>query len=168
MAAGTVVDQLEEFTTWRDEARFEASDFNFWGVTFARDANTFFASLGTAGRTYLVRGDLGLRKMIVLRDNVECPSLSPDGRLLAYKKRVGPSPDSWRFHILNLETNVEHMVEGEARYIDDQVEWLDARHILYAVPRPTTAISDVWVAAIDGSEPPRLLVPEAESPIVVD
>jgi hypothetical protein len=38
---------------------------------------------------------------------------------------------------------------------------------LYAVPRRTTAISDVWVVPIDGSAAPRIFLPEAESPVVV-
>jgi hypothetical protein len=105
--------------------------------------------------------------MTVLRENVECPSLSPDNRRLAYKKRVGPSPDSWRLHVLDLASNTERMLSGETRYVDDQVEWLDADHVLYGVPRRTTAISDVWVLAVDGATPARIFLSEAESPIVV-
>ncbi|OFW24803.1 MAG: hypothetical protein A3H97_17990 [Acidobacteria bacterium RIFCSPLOWO2_02_FULL_65_29] len=167
LSSGDEIGELEQFSTWRDGVRIRAADFNFWGVTFAKDGNTFYAALRTAGRTYLVRGELGLRRLTVIRENVECPSLSPDSLLLAYKKRVGPSPDSWRLHVLDVQTNVERIVASEERYIDDQVEWLDARHLLYGVPRRTTAVSDVWVASIDGSEPPRIFISEAESPIVV-
>jgi hypothetical protein len=167
LASGDQIGELEEFSTWRDGTRFRAVDFNFWGVTFARDGNVFYAALRTGGLTFLVRGDLALRKLTVVRENVECPALSPDNRLLAYKKRIGPSPDSWRVHVLDLQTNVERIVAAETRYIDDQVEWLDDRHVLYAVPRRTTTMSDVWVAAIDGAEPARIFLPQAESPIVV-
>jgi len=167
MSSGDEIGELEQFTTWRNGQRIRAADFNFWGVTFARDGTTFYASLRTAGVKYLVRGELALRKLTVLRENVECPSLSPDNRLLAYKKRVGPSPDSWRIHVLDLASNVERMLDGETRYVDDQVEWLDATHLLYAIPRRTTSISDVWVLPIDGSAPAKLFLPEAESPIVV-
>ena len=38
MASGDVLGDLEQFTTWRDGKRFSAADFNFWGVTFARDS----------------------------------------------------------------------------------------------------------------------------------
>jgi hypothetical protein len=69
--------------------------------------------------------------------------------------------------VLDLATNVEHIISGETRYIDDQVEWLDAARVLYAVPRRTTAVSDVWVAPIDGSASARLFLPEAESPVVI-
>ena len=167
LSSGDEIGELEQFATWRNGARLRAADFNFWGLTFSRDAGTFYASLRTARTTYLVRGELALRRLTAVRENVECPSLSPDGRLLAYKKRVGPSPDAWRLHVLDLETNVEQILTSETRYINDQVEWLDSQHVLYSVPRRTTAISDVFVAPIDGSAPSRIFLPEAESPIVV-
>jgi len=166
-ASGDVIGELEQFSTWRDGARFKAADFNFWGVTFATDPNTFYATLRTAGSTYLVRGDLALRKLTVLRDNVECPSISPDNRLIAFKKRVGPRADAWRLAVLELKTMTERLIAAETRSVDDQVEWLDAGHVLYSVPGGTASISDVWVAPIDGSGPARIFLPEAESPIVV-
>src|SRR5262249_11564672 len=159
--------ELEQFTTWRSGQRIRAADFNFWGVTFARDGTTFYASLRTAGGKYLVRGQLALRELTVLPGNGGWPALAPDTRPLAYKKRVGPGPDSWRIHVLDLASNVERMLDGETRYVDDQVEWLDATHLLYAIPRRTTSISDVWVLPIDGSAPAKLFLPEAESPLVV-
>ena len=167
LSSGDEIGELEQFATWKNGQRFRATDFNFWGVTFARDGTTFYASLRTAGVKYLVRGELALRKLSVVRENAECPSLSPDNRLLAYKKRVGPSPDSWRIHVLDLASNVERVLDGETRYVDDQVEWLDQAHVLYAIPRRTTSIADVWVLPVDGSAPAKLFLPEAESPSVV-
>jgi hypothetical protein len=167
LANGAEIADLEQFTTWRNGDRFSSRDFNFWGVTFARDDNTFYASLRTGGATYLVRGDVAARALTVLRDNVECPSLSPDGRLLAFKKHVGPDPGAWRLAILDLATMAERLVAAETRFVDDQVEWLDAAHILYAIPRRTTRISDVWIAPVDGEGPARIFLAEAESPIVV-
>src|SRR4029077_1206659 len=41
MSTGDELGDLEQFTTWRDGARFKSGDFNFWGVTFARDSNVF-------------------------------------------------------------------------------------------------------------------------------
>jgi hypothetical protein len=167
LSSGDEIGELEQFSTWRDGARIRAADFNFWGVTFAQDGNIFYAALRTAGKTYLVRGELALRRLTIVRENAECPSLSPDNRLLAYKKRVGPSPDSWRLHVLDLQTNVERIVSGEERFVDDQVEWLDQTHLLYGVRRRTMAISDVWVASVENGEAARVLIPEAESPVVV-
>jgi hypothetical protein len=88
-ASGRQLAQLEHFTTRRNGHVIHAADFNFWGVTFARDDNRFYATLGTAGRTFLVQGDLARREMKVLTDGVECPSLSTDGKRIAYKQREG-------------------------------------------------------------------------------
>ena len=165
--SGAEYGDLEQFATSRDGTAFSSRDFNFWGVTFARDSNTFYASLRTGGATYLVRGDLPSRQLTVLRENVECPSLSPDNRRLAFKKHVGPDPGAWRLAVLDLATMTEHLVAGESRSIDDQVEWLDDQHLLYSVPRRTTSISDVWSVAVDGDAPARIFLSQAESPIVV-
>ena len=168
MASGDVIADLEQFQTRRDGTRISAVDFNFWGVTFARDHNTLYATLRTAGHTYLVRGDLGLRKLTVMTENVECPSISPDDRLIAFKKRVGPSLAPWRLWVLDLTTLQEHAVEGETRSVDDQVEWLDATHILYSLPRSSqSAAVDVWIVAVDGHERAQTYLVNAESPIVV-
>lgn len=167
MTTGAKIVDLEAFATSRNGQPIGARDFNFWGVTFARDGDTFYASLRTAGKTALVRGSIAKRTFTVLRDNVECPSLSPDGRRLAFKKFIGPDPGAWRIAVLDLETLQDHLVTGETRYIDDQVEWLDADRILYAVPRRTTSSADVWVATVDGETPAAIFIPFAESPIVV-
>lgn len=168
MATGAKIADLEEFTTHRNTGeRFSAKDFNFWGVTFARDGDTFYASLRTAGKTYLVRGSVEKRSFAVLRENVECPSLSPDGRRIAFKKFVGPDPGAWRIATVDLATMQERLVAGETRYVDDQMEWFDADRILYAVPRRTTASADVWMVPVDGDTPARIFIPLAESPSVV-
>jgi hypothetical protein len=146
---------------------FRSRDFNFWGVTFGRDSSLFYASLRTGGATYLVRGDLSSRQLTVLQENVECPSLSPDNRRLAFKKHVGPDPGVWRLAVVDVPTMQEHLIAGESRSIDDQVEWLDDQHLLYSVPRRTTSITDVWSVPVDGDAPARLFLPQAESPIVI-
>ena len=167
MGGGEVLGELEQFSTWRDGVRIRAADFNFWGVTFARDSNTFYATLSTGGASYLVRGDLGLRKMTVLRQDLECPSLSPDNRQIAFKKRAGPAAGAWRLFVLDLATMMERPIAAETRYVDDQVEWLDDANVLYAMPRPGSAVSDVWAAPVDGAAAARMFLREAESPIVV-
>jgi hypothetical protein len=172
MESGDELGDLEQFSTWRNGARFNAPDFNFWGVTFASDSNVFYATLRTAttGKptTFLVRGDLALRKLTVLLENVECPSLSPNNRQIVFKKRVGNDSAPWRLYILDVATLTERPLEAEKRSIDDQVEWLDDKHVLYAAPRANEpASSDVWLAPIDNSAAPRIFLAHAESPIVV-
>ena len=37
LSSGDQIGELEQFATWRNDARFKAADFNFWGVTFAKE-----------------------------------------------------------------------------------------------------------------------------------
>lgn len=141
-------------------------DVNYWGVTFAADERTFYATVSTGGRTYLVEGDNEAWKARTLRENAECPSLSPDGTKLAFKKRVADGDvRPWREHVLDLTTMRETPL-AEARSIDDQVVWLDDDTIAYGLPRADGKESDIWSVPADGTGAPRLLVPLASSPSV--
>jgi hypothetical protein len=128
-ALRVVVADLEELPVTRDGQRFEAADENFWGVTFAPSGSTFHATLGSGGKTWLLEGDVQSKQMRALRENVECPSRSPDGTRLAFKKRRD-GQEGWRLHVLELATMEERPLD-EPRSIDDQVEWLDDAHVLY-------------------------------------
>ena len=162
---------LEEFKVYKDNVPFESPSFNFWGTTFARDGNTFYATLGdgsVGATTYLVVGDIARREMRVLRTNVECPSLSPDETRIAFKKRIA-DPDAWRLAVLDLST-LQDTLLNETRRLDDQVEWLDDEHVLYGMPRAATGTdlaTDVWEASVRGDEPPRVYLTDAASPSVV-
>jgi len=163
-ATGTSLGNLEEFEVWKDGQLYQAPEFNFWGVTFARDSNRFYATLRNAGTTYLVQGDIAARRLTVLKDTVECPSISPDGTRLAFKKRVG---NQWQLTVLDLAT-MEEVTLAEKEGIDDQVEWLDNDHVLYqkADYDPPKWVS-VFVVPADGSGEPELFMPNATSPVVV-
>ncbi|MFD4644653.1 hypothetical protein ACFWN2_45610 [Lentzea sp. NPDC058436] len=139
-----------------------ANDRNFWGVTFSADDRTYYATLSTAGKTYLIQGDAEQESAKVLRENAECPSLSPDGRRVAFKKRVpGDGARPWRQHVLDLTTMVETPL-AETRGIDDQVVWLDDDTIAYGLPD-----EGIWAVQANGEGAPRQLVPHASSPSVV-
>jgi hypothetical protein len=168
LAAATSLGTLEEFSVWRDGSRIQAVDFNFWGVTFADDGDRFYATLATAGKIYLVVGSIVDRGVTVLHENVECPSLSPDQTRVAFKRRVNAAgPIHWQPYVLDLETLAETPLP-EARSIDDQIEWLDDREILYALPESSpSAVTHVWRLAADGSGEPRMLIKGAASPAVV-
>jgi hypothetical protein len=170
-----VVDNLEDFSVTRDGAEFKSKDFNFWGVTFARDENRFYATLWSKGDTYLVAGDLAKRTAQVIHDNVECPALSPDNTRIAYKKKyVGGLLQgrriTWHITLLDLKTGTETPL-AETRSVDDQVEWLDNNHILYALPEnekgASSASTDIWVLPATANGTPELLLKGGFSPAVV-
>jgi hypothetical protein len=164
-ASGASLGSLEEFTTWRDGVRFQSPDFNFWGVTFTRDSDQFYATLRSKGVTYLVKGAISTRTLTVLRKGVECPSLSPDGTRLAFKK-LTPN-GRWRLTVLDLATMQETPL-AETESVDDQVEWLDNQRILYQNidPDPPPWMS-VMVVPADGSGAPVVVMPNAISPAAV-
>ncbi|MEV4612088.1 TolB-like translocation protein [Kitasatospora sp. NPDC049258] len=155
-------DNLESFAVTKDGKPYRASDLNIWGVTFADD-NRFYATLATGGQTYLVQGDVTARTLTTLHQNVECPSLSPDGTRVAYKKRVaGASPDApWRLYVLDLATMTE-TATAEQRNIDDQALWADGGTLVYALPGDYG--SDLWAVPADGSGEARRLMPSAVAP----
>jgi hypothetical protein len=164
---GGATADLEQFALIVDGHRVTAADRNFWGVTFADD-DTFYATAATGGRTWLVRGSIAQRQLESIRPDVECPSLSPDGTRIAFKKRGDLPPGQWRLAVYDLRTGRETLL-AERRSVDDQVEWLDDDSILYGMPRGSaaTASQDVWVVPADGTGSPRVFVHDAWSPSVV-
>ncbi|HLI29373.1 MAG TPA: hypothetical protein VKZ60_20090 [Chloroflexota bacterium] len=170
LTTGELAGDLEQFAVWRDGARFEPVDRNFWGVTFTPDSQRFYATMGTGGQTYLVAGDLAARELRVLRPGVECPSLSPDGTRLAYKYQVGSAGrPHWTLHVLDLATGTDTALTAETRSVDDQVEWLDEGHLLYALAPsgpPRGPEASIWRLPLDGG-PPTVFIPHAYSPAVV-
>ncbi|MFB9370759.1 TolB family protein [Kitasatospora albolonga] len=153
---------LEEFAFLVDGRPQRASDLNVWGVTFADDEH-FYATVATGGTTHLVRGDLTARTLTSLHQNVECPSLSPDGTRVAYKKRVpGASPDApWRLYVLDLATMAE-TATAEQRNIDDQALWADGSTLVYSLPGEYGA--DLWTVPADGTGAPATLAVSAVAP----
>ncbi|MFE9933274.1 TolB family protein [Streptomyces sp. NPDC005533] len=161
---GKLEPSLEEFALSMDGRDHRAADVNFWGVTFSKDDDTFYATLATAGQTHLVRGSISRRTVTTLAQNVECPSLSPDETRIAYKKRVRPGATLWREHVMDLGTLREHAL-AEKRSVDDQAVWLDDRTLAYALPTDGAADStDLWTVPADGTGAPRLLTSGASSP----
>jgi hypothetical protein len=164
-----VLGNVQDFTVTREGQPFAAEDFNFWGVTFVGDGRHFYATLSTAGEHYLVRGDATTKTAKVLRPGVECPSLSPDGKRIAFKRRRPAGANvEWQIMMLNLATGDERVL-SEQRTVDDQLEWLDDRTVLYALPtneRQGAAFTDVWSVRTDRTQPPRKLLTNAYSPAI--
>ncbi|WP_327358635.1 hypothetical protein [Streptomyces sp. NBC_01304] len=162
--SGYLIKNMEEIPLTLDGRRYHAPDVNYWGVTFARGDNHFYATVSTKGKTYLVKGTMNPWAARTVRSNVECPSLSPDNTRLAFKKRVrGGSRDPWRLYVLDLRTMREHPV-AERRSIDDQAAWLDDATLAYAAPGTDGRALDIWTARADGKGRPVLRVRGGSSP----
>jgi hypothetical protein len=162
-ATGRRLGDLEEFGIDKDGQPFKSVDFNFWGVTFAADGDGFFATLKTHGQRYLIKGSVDARHASVLRDNVECPSLSPDGKLLVFKKPFAQGI-GWQLYVLDLASGTEHPLNHAGRSVDDQVDWFDDSHVVYH--DSAAEGTGIWVLSVDGAEGARLLVPNGYSPAV--
>ncbi|MEU7041070.1 hypothetical protein AB0A77_08415 [Streptomyces varsoviensis] len=164
---GYLIKNMEEIQLTLDGRRYHSPDVNYWGVSFARDDNRFYATVSTKGHTYLVEGNMKTWKARALRENVECPSLSPDNTRLVFKKRVrSGATDPWRLYVLDLRTMREAPL-AEGRSVDDQAAWLDDRTVAYALPGRAKGTSDIWAVPADGSGAPALRVPGGSSPAMV-
>ncbi|MFD0356175.1 TolB family protein [Streptomyces sp. NPDC127110] len=163
LRTGKLDASLEDFTVLKDGREYRNADVNFWGVTFTADEKAFYATLATGGRTYLVRGDLAARTVTTLRENLECPSLSPDGTRLAFKKRVPglPAEAPWRLYVLDLASMRETPL-AEERSVDDQVVWRDDRTLVYSLPGDFGA--DLYTLPADGGGAPVRLADSALAP----
>lgn len=161
------IDVEQEFHLFVDGREITAIDRNYWGVTFA-DSDRFYATAASGGKTWLVEARISTRRMVAIREDVECPSLSPDGTRIAFKKHGDLPPGQWRLAVYDLRTG-EETVLAETRSVDDQAEWLDNERVLYGLPRggAGVATSDVWMVRADGTGKPELLIADAWSPSVV-
>jgi hypothetical protein len=159
---------LETFRLVHRGKAIAPADRNYWGVTFAADGDTFYATASFGGGNWLSRGSLARRTLTTIRSDAECPSLSPDGSRVAYKKRQDRAPGDWRIAVLDLASGRETML-AEERSVDDQVEWLDDRRVIYGLPGEGAAAGEtnVWAVPADGTGDPALLIEKAWSPAVV-
>ena len=165
---GTYYGPLDGFTFLVDAKPYAAADLNFWGVTFADDGNTFYATAASEGRTWLARGNLRGRTLVAVREGAECPSLSPDGTRVAYKKNLGTADaPRWTLAVYDLGSKAETVLPLTGN-VDDQAEWLDDRTLLFGLP---VAGSDgdftVYSAPADGSAAESVFLEHAWSPSVV-
>ncbi|MBB5870335.1 hypothetical protein F4553_003714 [Allocatelliglobosispora scoriae] len=160
---GALTSTLEGFAVTIDGRPHRAADVNFWGVTFTADDNRFYATLATGGKRYLVEGDLAARTLRTLTENVECPSLSPDGTRIAFKHAVDGDPTKgWRLSVLDL-ASMRVTPLAEPASVDDQPAWLDDATIAYTL-RGSSGDPNVFSVPADGSGAPTLLAADAESP----
>ncbi|HEU5080692.1 MAG TPA: hypothetical protein VFT72_15885 [Opitutaceae bacterium] len=162
-----IVGELETFAIERDGQGWKKADFNFWGVTFAHNDDTFYATLLSGDVPYLIKGSISKKTATVIHDHVECPSLSPDERRVAFKSRqIIQGRRVWLLKILDLKTGAETGTP-ETRNVDDQPEWIDDTHLAYSLPHSSGGGADIWSVETSAQAKPEMLIPDAYSPCVV-
>ncbi len=162
LRSGEAVESLEGFAADVEGQVHSAQDVNYWGLTVAGDDRTFYATMASGGFTWLVKGDLVERRVTSLRRDAECPSLSPDGTKIAYKKRIGRL-GPWDLAVLDLRTGEERRLPGTAG-VDDQATWLDDSRVAFAAVPKDTKLAAIHVVPVDGSAEARLVIRDATSP----
>jgi hypothetical protein len=160
-ATGQKVADLTEFSLLRDGQPVTDAEVDYWGVTFKRDADGFYASVRYDENVFLVEGSISQRQLDVLEASVSAPSLSPDETRLAYTQLVSNLGPTWRFHVRDLGTGSD-VALAETTSIDDQLEWLNDSHLLYGLA------TDIWQIKADGSGDPLPFVFGGLSPAVVN
>jgi len=162
MATGRLVANLATFDI-RDADALPLGPRDFSSTALAGDADTFFATLITPVEHFVVVGSMAKRQLTVLKRGLAAEALSPDGRHLAAKKRMGER-GFWQLMIVDTATGLERPLNHGSRSVDDQVEWFDNEHVIYH--DATDEGTAIWVLSIDGASRPRLLIPDAFSPAV--
>jgi hypothetical protein len=168
-ADGATAQDIQKWAiSWKGQP-VTALDLNLWGVTFdPRQSDRFFVTVYFKGTPYLGEGSVAKRAINVLRPNVECPSLSPDGQRIAFKRRV--SATAWAPAILELATQKERVIQVP-NSVDDQIEWLDDHTIVYEVsntPLFDTPKFDLYMVDLSAAQPKQVLwLDDARSPTFV-
>lgn len=159
---------LEYWEITQDKVRISPRDLNFWGVTFnPRNSDEFYVTAAYGKKAFLAKGKTSTRHIELLQPGIECPSLSPDGRRIAFKKKIGMA--SWAPAVLDLATQTEK-VYPQKHSVDDQIEWLDEQTLVYEVRTPhfTGASSDLMMLDLrQPVQPARLWLKDAASPAVL-
>ena len=167
-ATGAVLADLEDFGVTQDGAPIKKPDFNFWGVTFTPDARNFYATLSTAGKHYLIRGDIAARSATSHPRKRRVPFAvagcaarglqeETHGRQSSAVATARAGTRDWR---------AKRRCPKSAASTTSSSGWT-TRHVLYSVPSKDDGSSpstDVWRVAVDARTPPELFLRNAYSP----
>ena len=150
-------------------SRIAPIDRNYWGVTFAADDDHFYATVAFGGRDPPgSRADLD-PAVDTMRTDAECPSLSPDGTRVAYKKRGDRGPGRLAARHARPRDRQGDASSPRAAASTTRSSGSTTQRIVYGMPGQgsNAAQTDVWVVAADGTGSPAVLIEKAWSPAVV-
>lgn len=159
-------ENIQDWSVLHEGREVNSVDLNLWGVSFdPSNSNRFYVTAYFAGRPYLAEGSVSDRRIVVVKEGVECPSFSPDGKRLAFKKRT--SATGWSPAVLELPSLKEKII-NVSDSVDDQIEWLDNHTLVYEiVTRPLigSPTSDLMSLNIDSPHPQQQVwLEQARSP----
>ncbi len=147
------------------QLKLPARRFNVWGVSFDPNAaQKFVVTVGAGNGVWLAAGDLQNKTLTLLKADVECPSFSPDGSRIAFKRR-NPAGGWWPA-VYELASGRE-VVMQDSPNVDDQIEWLDSQTLVYEMAkREGSSESDLMLRKADGRTAATVLRSLAGSPAV--
>jgi hypothetical protein len=160
------VHNLEKWPLTHKGLLVKTPDLNYWGVSFhPKTPHQFLVTAFFKGKPYLAMGDLRTKTLNVIFEGVECPSYNPSGDAIAFKKRI--SSTRWAPAVLNLSTMKVTVFSHIKQSVDDQIDWLDARTLLYEiidVPLIGEASVDLMTLdTADKNQPHKLWLKNARS-----
>ncbi len=158
MRHGDTSMRLEDLDVRRGGRSVSLDGAELWSVTFG-SGDRFYATLALASGTsrLMIAGRLGDDRAHVVADGARDPSVSPDGRRIAYWRTAGAGPGGWRLHVRDLRDGRD-VALAETLSLDDQPEWLGNRLVAYSNGR------EVYAVRADGSGKPSRLARSSASP----
>ena len=144
-----------------------SADLNLWGVTFdPANSDHFLVTVYFDGQPYLGEGNISTKSIRVLKQGIECPSYSPDGKRIAYKSRTGPT--RWSPAVMDLESGKSTVHEHISESVDDQIEWLDDKTLVFQItktPLVGSAQINLYTLSLSKTQStPELWLEDAKSP----
>jgi eukaryotic-like serine/threonine-protein kinase len=126
------------------------------GISFAADGHSFVTSVGEKQSTIWIHTPLGDRQ-ITSQGYAFQPSFSADGKRLYYLQRARANRRfvSGELWVVNLETETRGRLLSDFLMEHYNVD-ADGKHIVF-VALDEAGHSLLWIAALDGSSPPRQL-----------
>jgi predicted secreted protein len=162
-------DNIQRWPVLNKGVEIKSTDLNLWGVTFdPANSDRFLVTAYFDTKPYLAEGSVQNRKINVLKEAVECPSFSPNGKRIAFKKRTGIA--KWSPAVMDLATMKETIFDLPDS-VDDQIEWLNDDTLIYEVVNTPlvgpSAVNLMTLNLRDAKPQQRLWLTDARSPTIV-
>lgn len=160
---------IQRWPVFNKGVEVRSVDLNLWGATFdPANSDRFLVTAYFDTKPHLAEGSVQSQKINVLKDAVECPSFSPNGKRIAFKKRTGAA--KWSPAVMDLATMKETIFDL-ADSVDDQIEWLNDDTLIFEVVNTPlvgpSAVNLMTLNLHDAKPQPRLWLSDARSPTIV-